>query len=181
MTDSINYIIKNGEFPDKSKKLEVILLNKKEDPLKKEKYRLVSLLPHVSKVFERVIHEQINSYEEDKPSKYITGFRKAHGTQHSLITTLEIWKSVLDKGEYVCCLFIESLALMCCYLKNRKQRMQINNYFSSEKKVLVGVPQGSVDGPLFDLFINDLFLFLTQCFLSNYADDNNLYSAGNNL
>ena len=47
---------------------------------------------------------------------------------------------------------------------------------------MTGVPQGSIDGPLlFDLFINDLVLFLTQCFLSNYADDNNLYSTGNNL
>ena len=47
---------------------------------------------------------------------------------------------------------------------------------------MTGVPQGSIDGPLlFDLFINDLVLFLTQCFLSNYADDNNLYSTGNNF
>ena len=47
---------------------------------------------------------------------------------------------------------------------------------------MTGVPQGSIDGPLlFDLFINDLALFLTQCFLSNYADDNNLYSTGNNF
>ena len=34
---------------------------------------------------------------------------------------------------------------------------------------------------MFDLFINDLVLFFTQCFLSNYADDNNLNSTGNNL
>ena len=47
---------------------------------------------------------------------------------------------------------------------------------------MTGVPQGSIGGPLlFDLFINDLVLFLTQCFLSNYADDNNLYSTGNNF
>ena len=42
---------------------------------------------------------------------------------------------------------------MCSYLKNWKQRTQINNNFSSEKKVIAGVPQGSIDGPL---FINDL-------------------------
>ena len=98
LTNSINYTIKNSEFPDKLKKLEVIPLYKKEDPLKKVNYRPVRLLPHVSKVFERVIYKQINSYMEDK---YITGFRKAHGTQYSLITMLEKWKSVSGKGEYV--------------------------------------------------------------------------------
>ena len=75
----------------------------------------------------------------------------------------------------------KSLALMCSYLENRKQGIQINNYFSSEKKVIAGVPQGSINGLLlFDLFINDHALFLTQCFLSTYADNNNLYSTGNN-
>ena len=38
----------------------------------------------------------------DKLSKYITGFRKCHGTQHSLLVMLEKWEKVLDKGESVC-------------------------------------------------------------------------------
>ena len=54
LTNSTNYTRKNDEFPNKFKKPEVIPLYKKEDPLKKENYRPVSLLPHVSgfQVFE---------------------------------------------------------------------------------------------------------------------------------
>ena len=71
---------------------------------------------------------------------------------------------------------------MCSYLKNRKQRVQINSNFSATKSVIAGVPQGSIDGPLlFNLFINDLVLFLTETMLSNYADNNNLFSIGRDL
>ena len=77
---------------------------------------------------------------------------------------------------------INALNLMCSYLKNRKQRVQINNNFSATKSVIAGIPQGSIDGPLlFNLFINDLVLFLTETMLSNYADDNSLFSIGRDL
>ena len=59
---------------------------------------------------------------------------------------------------------------MSSYLKNRKQRVQINNNFSAAKTIIAGVPQGSIDGLI--LFINDLVLFLTEIMLSNYIDDN---------
>ena len=83
----------------------VVPFHKKEDPLKKENYRPVSLLPHASKVFERIICKQINIYMQEKLSKHITGFRKSHGTQHSLMTMLEEWKSALDKGEHICYIY----------------------------------------------------------------------------
>ena len=71
---------------------------------------------------------------------------------------------------------------MCSYLKNRRQRVQINNKFSSLKEVIAGVPQGSIDGPLlFNVFINDLFLFICFSTLSNYADDNNLFATGTDI
>ena len=42
---------------------------------------------------------------QEKLSKHITGFRKSHGTQHSLMTMLEEWKSALDKGENICYIY----------------------------------------------------------------------------
>ena len=63
------------------------------------------------------------------------------------------------------------------YLKNRRQRAQINNKISSLKEVIAGVPEGSIDASLLlNLFSNDLFLFICFSTLSNYADDNNLFT-----
>ena len=73
----------------------------------------------------------------------------------------------------------EALNLMKTILKYQKQKVQINNNFSSKRNVITGVPQGSIDSPLlFNLFINDLIFFIEQCTLSNYADDNNLSISG---
>ena len=106
---------------------------------------------------------------ERKQSKYITGLRKTHRTQHSLITMLEKRKSALDKGEKVSVLFMffsnvfdtvshdlllaklkgygfskNVLELMCSYLENPRQLFQFNNNFSLSKKIHAGVPEGSI-------------------------------------
>ena len=65
----------------------------------------MSLLPHISKVFERLIYKQINSFMENKMSKCVTGFRKSNGTQYSLIVMLEKWEKALDKEENMSAIF----------------------------------------------------------------------------
>ena len=60
LTKVLNHAITENTFPEQLKKSEVTSLYKKNDPLKKENYRPVSLLPHVSKVFESIIYKQIN-------------------------------------------------------------------------------------------------------------------------
>ena len=107
LTICINHSFFANKFPDELKQSEVIPLCKKLDPLKKENYRPVSFLPHVSKVFERIIYKQIMSYVTNLLSDYITGFRKSHGSQHCLVKMLKSWKSALDKSESVCALFMD--------------------------------------------------------------------------
>ena len=92
LTNTVNHSVKESTFPDELKQSEVIPVYKKLDPSQEENYRPVSLLQHISKVFERVIYKQINKFMENKISKCVTGFRKSHGTQHSLIAMLEKWK-----------------------------------------------------------------------------------------
>ena len=71
LTNCINHSFITNKFPDEIKLSEVIPLYKNLDPLKKENYRPVSLLPHVSKVFERIIYKQIMPYVTNL---LITGF-----------------------------------------------------------------------------------------------------------
>ena len=74
ITNSINLSIKKGCFPEELKLAEVRPIFKKKDDLDKENYRTATVLPHVSKIFERIMYHQINDYMKDKLSKQVTGF-----------------------------------------------------------------------------------------------------------
>ena len=135
------------------------------------------------------------------------GLKKSHGTPQSLIAMLENWKKALYKEKNMPAMFMDiskafdtinnglllaklkaygfskqALNSMCSYLKNRRQRFQIDNKLNSLKEVIAEVPQGSIDAPLlFSVFINDLFLFTCVSVLNNYADDNNLSTTKTNI
>ena len=68
------------------------------------------------------------------------------------------------------------------YLSKRKQRVKINGSYSSWRDVTIGVPQGSVLGPLlFNIFINDIFFFVNNTDICNYADDTTIYACNSDL
>ena len=73
-----------------------------------------------------------------------------------------------------------SLSAIKClqrYLPKRFQRVHVNDNFREWCKILLGVPQGSILGhPFFNIFINDIFYFIQNACICNFADDNSLYS-----
>ena len=78
----IDYSFENGCFPGELKLAEVSPIFRKNEDVDKENYRPVCTLSHVSKVFERIVYKQIDTFMRDKLSKPLAGFRKNHSTQH---------------------------------------------------------------------------------------------------
>ena len=133
-------------------------------------------------------------------SKYQREFRRGFSAQNCLLAMLEKWKSSVDKGKAFGVLLtnclshaliiaklnsyvfsISALKLMQSYLSERKQRTKINQAHNSWEKMLLGIPQGSILGPiLFNIFLSDLFLVQNVDFAS-YADDNTIYDTGGNI
>ena len=76
----------------------------------------------------------------------------------------------------------DALKLIKSYLSKRKQRVKINNSYSTWRHVTIGVLQGSGLGPLlFNIFINEIFLFVNNTNICNYADDTTIYACSSDL
>ena len=67
----------------------------------KGNYRPVSILSNFSKVFERLIYNQLNEFMETKVFKFFTGFRRNHNTQYTLLRMKENWKRQLNKRKKI--------------------------------------------------------------------------------
>ena len=76
----------------------------------------------------------------------------------------------------------DALRYMKSYLTNRKQRVRVNESFSEWERITTGIPQGSILEPLLsNIILNDLFLFISNSSISNYGNNNTLYTFEDNL
>ena len=97
LTIRINSCLKEGVFPDGLKLADITPILKKEDSLNKENYRAVIILPHLLKLFERILYKQIDSFMKSKFSPYLCGFRKNDNVQYLLLKMIENWKKTIRK------------------------------------------------------------------------------------
>ena len=205
LTYLFNSCMLTGTFPDELKITRVIPLFKSGNRNLMSNYRLISILPTLSKIFEKLIHVRIYQFLDENQVlyNYQFGFRKAHSTVHAVQTAIHSVTKALDTSYQCMGIFIDfskafdtikhnilldklyhygvrgiAHKLISSYLSNRKQFVYYDNEcYSADEDISVGVPQGSVLGPLFFiLYVNDII----SCAESSvefvlFADDTNIF------
>ncbi len=198
----INQMLNTGVFPDKLKIAKINPIFKKDDETLFTNYRPISLLPVISKIFEKVMYQQVYNYSQEKKlffnSQY--GFRTGHSIDYAAIELIDRIILKMDKMDTPLGIFIDlskafdtldhniliaklkyygfdelALKLMESYLNNRQQYVQIDDVASEYCTVTTGVPQGSVLGPLlFIIYMNDIENVSKIFDFVLYADDTSL-------
>ena len=184
-------------FPENAKVATVVPLDKgKPDKNDISNFRPVSLLnTFFSKFYEKVIKDQLVLSMENYFSPMVSAYRKNYSTQHVITRLIEEWRAHLDENFVVGAVLTDlskafdciahdlliaklaaygfsdtALRYVYSYLSNQKQCVRINNMYSNYQKIISGVPQGSISGPIvFNLSINDLFFFVSDVSLHNFA------------
>ena len=198
-----NKSIEQGTVPDDWKLAHVTALFKKGKATSPGNYRPVSLTSVVCKIMESILRDQIMQFLDDNTllSEHQHGFRSGRSCVTQLIEVLDTWTSMIDEEGGVDVAYLDfskafdsvphqrllkklkahgingnMLKWIESFLSNRKQCVVVNGTKSSWTKVLSGIPQGSVLGPiLFVVYINDLPDDL-KGHVKMFADDTKVYS-----
>ena len=191
-------------FPSILKTSKIIAIYKEGSKLECSNYRPISLLSNIDKILERLMYNRLYNFLEKKEIIFSLqfGFQQKYSTTHALIHLTDKIRTEIDKGNYVCGIFVDfqkafdtvdhhillkkleyygvreiSNKWFASYLSNRKQFVSINGYKSNLADVKCGVPQGSILGPLlFLIYINELHAAIKYSEVHHFAEDTNLLS-----
>ena len=203
LTIIINQMLHSGIFPTNLKISKIIPLHKKSDVNLLSNYRPISLLPTLSKIFERVIYNQLYTYFDHNNllNEQQYGFRSKHSTELAAIKLIDNIKYEIDQRHTPVNIYIDlskafdtlnfdillyklryygvtgvAFDLLKSYLTDRKQYVNLNNHKSDVLPIKTGVPQGSILSPLlFSIYINDLIFISNKFKFLMYADDTTIY------
>jgi hypothetical protein len=197
--------LETGVVPSQLKIAKIMPIYKSGDKTVMDNYRPISLLDNFSKILEKVVYIRLSTFVESNnlitPSQF--GFRKDHSTIHPLIHFVNNVSTALNKKHHVIAIFCDlrkafdtvdhkillqklkklgvggvALEWFRHYLSDRKQFVFLNGKCSPLLNILLGVPQGSILGPLlFLIYINDLPA-ASSLLSSLFADDTKLFASG---
>ena len=179
-----NFCIENGIFPESLKISKVIPIYKSGAKSEVNNYCPISLLPVLSKVFEKVLHKRITTFVKKHSVLSSTqyGFRANYSPEHAVLDVVSTCYNNISNKQYNGLIMLNlkkafdsvthtillrkldhygirgsAHKLLSSYLCNRQQYVNINNVNSDTQSINYGVLQGSILGPLlFLLYINDL-------------------------
>ena len=209
ITYMVNESLRVGICPLELKIAKVVPVFKSGDPSLFTNYRPISVLPFLSKVFEKIVYNCLFDFICDNNIlyDYQFGFRPKHPTQQAIITLFDNITKSLDNGNIAISIFIDlkkafdtvdhrillrklyaygirgpMLKWIESYLTGRTQYVIFDGEESEVRTVQCGVPQGSILGPLlFILNMNEICNVSDIFFTIMYADDTSLLVNGNDL
>lgn len=203
LTNIINSCIIDKYFPSSWKCTLVVPLAKVEEPTDFKQIRPISLLPVISKIFEKIINAQLVQYLNSYsilPSIQ-SGFRSNYSCLTALTKVTDDILESYDRGKITALILLDysrafdtvrhdillkileiiglgedSISLLSSYLSDRTQRVRLGDQISTPLKLETGVLQGSILSPtMFAVYTHFFPNILEHCNIHMYADDIQLY------